>query len=215
MNERTPQQVYEQALAVLKPQQRRFVVEYLQCLKGAEAVRRSGSKSKRPQQQAYEYLTKPDIKIAIAAGMALQVMGPSEVLARLSDQAQSTADDILAIERVKHRDMIPVSAPTEDDPQAVKYVEGPEYEVVETRIDLEKAKRNNKLHLIKKVGYNRYGIQIELYSAYDAQVKLGEHYGLFGKKDDILKYLDLSKLSPAQLERLAQGDDPVAVLLAP
>lgn len=56
--------------------------------------------------------------------------------------------------------------------------------------------------------------KIKLYDAHAALVKLGEHHKLWGKSDDILKYIDLSKLDADQLERLSNGEDPVAVLIS-
>lgn len=193
-SELTPQQVYEQALTALVPQQRRFVEEYLQCLNGAEAVRRCGSKSKRPQQQAYEYLTKPDIKAAVAAGMALQVMGPSEVLARLSSQAEGTMSDFLSIKeetvtlrRSTYRkgDLLEEEVETVVAPVA--------------RLDLLKAAEAGKLHLIKKYSLDDKGkVSIELYDAHAAQALLAKHHGL-------LNDLDLTKLPEAVLRALAEG----------
>ena len=49
------------------------MAEYLVDLNGADAVRRSGYKSKRPDQQAYELLRKPEIATAVAEGKARQV----------------------------------------------------------------------------------------------------------------------------------------------
>lgn len=55
--------------------------------------------------------------------------------------------------------------------------------------------------------------KIKLYDAHAALVKLGEHHKLWGKSDDILKYIDLSKLDADQLERIANGDNPLDVLI--
>lgn len=142
-------------------------------------------------------------------------MEADEVLALLSDQARGDMADFLRIERVTFHPRHPVPDPTDDDPKRVRWVEDPEPEerlIVST--DVEQARDRGVLHLVKKYTDGRDGIKLELYSAHDARVKLGEHYGLFGKANDVLKYIDLSKLSPVQLERIAKGEDPLAVLLA-
>lgn len=69
------------------------------------------------------------------------------------------------------------------------------------------------LHLIKKLTPTKYGTSIELHDAAAMLIKLGEHHGLFKKSDDILKYIDLSKLTDDQLDRLANGEDPLRVLI--
>lgn len=69
------------------------------------------------------------------------------------------------------------------------------------------------LHLIKKITPGKFGMAIELHDSFAALIKIGEHHGLFKQGDDILKYIDLSRLSDEQLARLANGDDPYQVLL--
>jgi hypothetical protein len=83
------------------------------------------------------------------------------------------------------------------------------------RLDLLAAGRAGKLGLIKKYTLDPESgkVSLELYDAQAALSKIGEHHGLWGKGSDILKLIDLSKLSPEQLERIAKGDDPLAVLL--
>lgn len=49
----------------LTPKQQRFVEEYLVDLSAAGAVRRAGYKVRRPDQQGYELLRKPEIAAAI------------------------------------------------------------------------------------------------------------------------------------------------------
>lgn len=81
-------------------------------------------------------------------------------------------------------------------------------------IDLHKAAKAGKLHLVKKIKDGRDGLSIELYDAQAALQLLGKHHKLFGDDEsDILKFIDLSKLSEAQLTRLANGEKLLAVLL--
>lgn len=77
-----------------------------------------------------------------------------------------------------------------------------------------KLHRDAPLHLIKKLTPTKYGTAVELHDSFAALIKVGETHGLFKAGDDILKYLDLSKLSDDQLTRLSSGEDPYQVLLA-
>lgn len=78
-------------MAGLTPKQQRFIEEYLVDLSAAGAVRRAGYKVRRPDQQGYELLRKPEIALAIG-----------QMRQRLSERTQRTAADVLAdIERVK------------------------------------------------------------------------------------------------------------------
>jgi phage terminase small subunit len=47
------------------------------------------------------------------------------------------------------------------------------------RIDLELARKNGKLHLVKSRSVTKEGERIELYSAQEALALLGKHHGLF------------------------------------
>ncbi len=64
------------------------------------------------------------------------------------------------------------------DPDAVTVVTHWE-EQLRPRLDLEKAERNNKSHLAKKIKETKFGLEIELHDAMAAQDKLGEHMGLW------------------------------------
>lgn len=52
----------------MRPRQRRFVEEYLVDLNGAQAARRAGYGTKRPDKAAYRLLRRPDVAAAVAAG---------------------------------------------------------------------------------------------------------------------------------------------------
>lgn len=67
------------------PKEKLFVGYYLESLNGADAVRKAGYKSKRPDAFAYELLRKPAIQAAIQAAM-------EERAARI----EVTADQVLA-----------------------------------------------------------------------------------------------------------------------
>lgn len=93
-----PQEIFDAALALLSDKRQLFVMEYLKDLNGAAAVRRMGSKARRPDQQAYEYLRIPEIAAAVRAGIALKGMGQDEVLARLADQARGSMGEFLRVD---------------------------------------------------------------------------------------------------------------------
>lgn len=81
-------------------------------------------------------------------------------------------------------------------------------------VDLQKAYRNNKLHLIKKFtrsdSESGSRISVELYSRKDALELLGKHHGLF--KDVIDLRFNPADLTEDQLRRIVAGEDPQAVL---
>lgn len=229
----TPQQRYDQALAALTARQRAFVAAYLDCLNATEAARRAKYSKKTARQIATENLSKPAIAEAIAAGLALQAMSSEEILARLSAQARGSMADFLRVDEEdvqvswsildlpRNRDGNPDLPGAVYDLAQQKLV-GPTERVLHTaivkrsvaRLDLLAAGEAGRLALIKKYAIDGEKVSIELYSAKDALELLGKHRRLWG--DDagaVLKHLDLSRLSPEQLERLSAGDDPYDVLL--
>lgn len=173
----------EQATSKLTPKQRKFVDAYFACnFNATQAAKDAGYSEASAYSIGWENLKKPEIAAEVSRRMAELVMPADEVLARLSDIARGTSDDFLTISEVGWK------------------------------IDLDKAKKAGKLHLVKKLRATQFGPAIELHDPITALQLIGKQHGLF-KDDGILKYLDLSKLNDEQLERLAAGEDPVAVLL--
>lgn len=186
----TAQQRYEAALAALPTRRRKFVVEYLRDLNGTRAALRAGYAPASASVQASQILSILKVQEAITAGMELYAMGSGEVLARMTRIARGSIADVLAL------------------PDA--NTAGPGYSWA---IDLVKAQETGAIDLVRKIKEGEHGPEVELYSAFDALVKLGEHHKLWGKGADLLKLIDLSRLSDTQLERLAEGEDPIKVLL--
>ena len=123
--------------------QEAFINEYLKCRNGAEAARRAGYSEKTARTIAAQNLAKLDIQEEIKRRTAEGAMESDEVLSRLADTARGTMEDF------------------------VSFNEGP---YPEFTLDLAKARERNKLHLIKKLKYDKDGNpEIELYSALDAQ----------------------------------------------
>lgn len=223
---------YAAALAALTAKQRAFVVGYVACLNATEAARRAKYPARSAASIGWENLRKPEIAAAIDAGFACQAMPPSEILARLAAQARGDMGDFL---QVDEEDITLtwslISVPTDDagDPDIAAVVlrlasqenVRPTDRVLHTatvkravaRLDLLEAGRRGKLGLIKKYTIDKGKESVELYDAQAALVQLAKLQGL-GAETAITKYLDVTKLSPAQLQRLANGDDPLAVLLA-
>lgn len=230
----TPEEYYAAALAKLTTKQRAFVIAYLDCLNAAEAARRAKSKAKRPDQAGYENLRKPEIAEAVRLGMALQAMPAEEILARLSGHARGSMGDFLRVDEEEITLTWSLLRVPEDDEDEAGDETGtlidlagqanvkPTDRILRTetvkravvRLDLLEAGRLGRLGLIKKYSISEEGkITIELYDAQAALAKLGEHRGLWGKAPDLMKMIDLTKLNPEQLERIARGEDPLAVIL--
>jgi hypothetical protein len=235
----TPQARFDAALAELSAQRRKLVREYLRDLNGTQAAIRAGYAPASAASQASEILRSPKVATAVDAGMELLAMPAAEILGRLSMQARGDMADYL---RVDEEDVTLtwslISAPVVTDENGEVEVNTgelvmklasqdavhPTDRILYTatvkrsvaRLDLLAAGKTGKLGVVKKYTVDKDGKEsIELYSAKDALELLGKHRKLWG--DDglsgILKYLDITKLSPDQLERLSAGEDVFAVLL--
>ena len=229
----TPQQRYEAALGALTGKQRAFVVAYLDCLNASEAARRAKYSGKTAGQIGYQLLQKTSIAVAISAGLALQTMPAEEVLARLSAQARGSMADFVRVDEeeitltwsVLRRPPGPGGEPDLDGAVfdlATQEVVRPTDLVLRTatvrrptvRLDLQAAGQAGKLGLLKRYAEAKDGkITVELYDAQAALIKIGEHHQLWGKAPDLMKLIDLTKLTDDQLGQILAGADPLAVLL--
>lgn len=202
--EPTPQQRYEAALGALPAKQRRFVVEYLVDLHGERAATRAGYSPASARSQASRLLTNANIAAAIDAGLALQTMPPSEVLARLAAQARGDMADYLRVdeEEVTIQTVVAVLTPEEEvgavadatgllrglipndgkERRAVKISTATVKRAV-ARLDLLAAGQAGKLANVKKYTFDPESgkVGIELYSAKEALELLGKHYRLWGE----------------------------------
>jgi phage terminase small subunit len=230
----TPQERYDAALAALRPRHRKFVIEYLRDLHQRNAAIRAGYAPASADSQASELRRNPKISAAIDAGMDLQAISASEILARLSAQARGNMADFLRVDEEEVTltwSVMEVPSDDEGNPDmpgavydlARQQVVRPTERVLRTetvkravvRLDLLAAGAAGMLGLIKKYTVDKDGkITIELYDAQSALELLGKHRKLWS--DDlggILKVIDMHKLRPDQLERLSAGEDPLAVIL--
>jgi hypothetical protein len=164
--------------ADLTDKQRVFVEEYLTCWNAAEAARRAGYPEASARQIGSENLSKPDIRALIDQRMKEKAMSADEVLARLNDHATADMNDFITITG-----------------RGFRY-------------DLARAKREGKLHLIRKIVKGKQGTAVELVDQQAALIQIAkihrllvdrvEHSGKVSVKEDAP---DLSKLSTEELEQ--------------
>jgi len=156
-------------VSTLTGMQRRFLLEYLAAEKPNASRAAEKSGYSNPRQAGSRLLKNPKIREAIDEFFYAQEMSAREVIARLSDHARGSLGDFLEI--------------------------GDDYEPT---LNLGKAKREGKLHLLKKykqkkVTYiNKDGeetdtewVEVELHDPQAALVHIGRYHGLFTDKQDI------------------------------
>lgn len=178
----------------LSNKEQSWLEHYFACWNATEAARRAGYRN--PNKLGPRQLVKVGIQEAIQARLIAMKMPADEVLARLSDQARGSLAPFI------RRD-------TDGDLYG--------FDLRDTQ----------PLHLIKKASVTRRRqkddrneivtvetVTLELYDAQAALALMGKHHKLFGDAGGVLKSLDLSKLSKEQVQRIADGDDPIAVLLS-
>lgn len=140
-------------MAKLTNKQRQFIEHYITCLNSAEAARRAGYSEKTARSIGSENLTKPDIQEEVQRRLAETAMTADEVIARLADQSRASLEDFVTIGK-----------------------NGP-------HIDLAKARRLGKLHLLKRFRMDKDGdVVIELHDPQAALVHLGRYHALFVDK---------------------------------
>lgn len=164
---------FDAALEALPAKRRLFVQHYLDCLNATEAARRAGYSSRTARSIGHENLTKPDIQRAIDEGMRQRTMGRDEVLARLTAHASGSLEDFISLPASIGDDDSPYAAPLTDPNPGL------------WRLDLAKAKRLGKLHLVKKLKWTEHGPELELHDPQPALLALGKHYRLFVDRQEV------------------------------
>ena len=134
----------------LTDKQKLFALEYIICKNGTEAARRAGYQGDDNVLgvTAYDNLRNPKIVSFNEERFAEHGMRANEVIERLSEQARADMGDFI---EVKHNWV---------------------------QIDLDRAKRLNRLHQIKKIKQGKYGIELELYDSQSALKTLAQAHGL-------------------------------------
>lgn len=107
-----------------------------------------------PNVEGARLLVNPSIAAAVKERIAEKAMTADEVLLRLAEHGRGSMADFVT-----------------DLGSAV-------------RLDLKKAARNGKLHLLKSFADTRQGVKVELYDAQAALALLGKHHGLFTDKTE-------------------------------
>jgi hypothetical protein len=158
----------------LTAQQRRWLIRYLLHGNATKAAEEAGYT--HPGKQGPRLRKNPKILAAIDEYFHTQEMSAKEVVARLSNQARGSLVDFIRFPTNEH---------------------GEDIWGIDPHLDLRKAKRANKLDLIKKFKQKRTtridkdGVEtqdeyteIELYDAQAALVQVGRYHGLFTEKID-------------------------------
>ncbi len=130
-------------------------------------------------------LAKASIQAEISAAVTSAAMSATEVLARISDIASGSLGDFID-------------------------VGGPLWNV-----NLERAKKRGKMHLLKKIKSTKEGTEVEIHAPLDALKTLAQYHGLLKDKQEIaLKHDDDSNtpilVYPAGRAELPGQDDPSA-----
>lgn len=171
--------------------QRRFLVEYLSDEKPNATRAAERSGYSSPNKSGPRLLRSPKIREAIDEFFHAQEMSAREVISRLSDQARGSLGDFLDID---------------DD--------------YEPTLNLGKAKRAGKLHLLKKYKQKRVTyankddgetvtewIEVELHDPQAALVHVGRYHGLFTDKQDITRVITPNIYLPDNGRNTAVSDD--------
>lgn len=174
-------------MADLTAKQLAWANAYLETSNKTEAARRAGYDGNDVTLASigYENFRKPQIEAYLKQRLSEKAMPADEVLTRLADMARSDIADFAHVEDWSSLTKLP-----------------------------------GKSHVIKKFKRKvttgkddtRYEeIELELYDAQAALVHIGRVHNLFKETHTNLNY-DLSKATDEQLQRIAAGDDPAAVL---
>lgn len=145
-----------------------FVTEYIRDFNATQAAIRAGYAARSARQQANRMLTKDDIKAAIKAHLVEKAMSADEVIARLTSIARGSMEDFMTVGSMSYS------------------------------LDLEKAKKNGVLHLIRKIKdrtvmtrskdgeeTETHTLEIELYDAHAALADLGRYHALFTDNTEV------------------------------
>jgi phage terminase small subunit len=176
-SEPSPQQRYEAALASLTARERAFVAHYLTCLSKTKAARQAGYSEKTAAQIGYQLLQKPSVSAAVEAGMDLQAMPASEILARLTRIARGSIADVLRLPPDSYEAAAATLAADGATPLPTA--------VDSWALDLVKAQQTGAIDLIKSLKATEHGTAFEFYSAHEALRDLAKIRGLFVDRKEI------------------------------
>lgn len=220
-------------LALPTDRQRRFVQELLADPdnNAKQAAIRAGYSRKTAEVQASQTLRQLKVRAALDAGRRLalwQVMDADELRARIALRSRASLSNVVRLPDRWGEQDIPDPAPlTRDDIEGlddaqIKALVDERVEAHLARlaargqwsIDLVKAQHTGGIHQIKRLKEGKYGTEVEMFDGLPAQELLSRILKLSGD-GGILKYIDLGKLTTEQVQRIADGEDALAVLLTP
>jgi len=147
--------------------QRVFIEQYLIDFNATQAAIRAGYSVRSARQIGQENLSKPDIQAEIRERLDELHMSADEALKLLSDQARSSPEIFMTFEQGTWK------------------------------LDLPKAYRDGKLHLIKSIVPTQYGLKIELYDSQSAIDKILRVHGKYkdpGTEDNPLVVAGLEEM---------------------
>lgn len=138
---------------------------------------------KHAEASGKDNLRKPTIAAEIEKRLAEVGMTANEVIARLADHARADMSDFVTIK-----------------PDGT-------YE-----LDIVKAERLGKMHLVKKMKHTKYGLEIEFHDSQTALVNLGKIHGLFVERVRIeeewrIKAIEDIRTGQIEFEPLAKAFD--------
>lgn len=144
----------------LTKKQQAFIEHYLTTWNATEAAIQAGYSEHTAAVIGSENLTKPKIRAAIDARLEKFKLSANDVLLMLSEHASGSMEDFVS------------------------------FDWTVPRINLEQAAKRGKMHLVKKLSYDKDGrLQgIELYDAQSALVQLGRYHKLFTDKIEIVDW---------------------------
>lgn len=181
-----------------------FAEHYLQTFNPVKAAAATGYAN--PHKEGYRLMADPLVQTIIRERVERYGMTNYEVVVRLASQARGTIADFVEIVDVPMTDK--QGKPILDQNGNFVMTKMP-------RINLDTPQARNSLHLVKKISVSTNGgFAIEMYDAQKAMELIGKSLGMF-TNDDLMKHVDLSKLTAHQLDRLAAGENIVAVLSKP
>jgi len=200
---------------MLTSKQRIFVEAYLQTWNASEAARRAGYSEKTCGAIGHKLLKKAEIATEIRRRVADTTVGTDEGLTRLTAQARG---DVSLLFKVQERwteeprsldEIVEETTGTDEKGNPVRL-----YRVRCIVIDADRLREPHFGPLIRKIKDSpKDGLTVELYDAQAALVKLLEAQGVFKPTATASLNIDMSQLTDAQLERIANGEDPLKVLI--
>lgn len=139
----------------LNPKQQAFIAAYLQSWNATHAAIQAGYSEKTARQQASRLLSHVNVAEEIEQRLVQLKMSGNEALARLSDIARGDISDFMTI--------------TDES----------------TGFDFEKALKNGKMHLLKKITLGKGKITFEMYDKQAALNTIAKHHGLLNEKIEV------------------------------